>query len=116
VPAPADPAPPAPRSILEAIQPHPGSFDTTAMARGEPGVPRRFDWRGRTYEVAEVLGTGREIENASGTTGDSYVRRHVFRVRTTSGEILVLAGARAKNAGPARWLLRSIEGPAAPPA
>ena len=77
-------------------------------------MPRRFDWRGRTYEVAEVLGTARETENASGTTGDSYVRRHVFRVRTTTGEVLVLAGARAKNAGPARWLLRSIEGPAAP--
>ena len=109
------PTPPL-RSVLEPIEPQAGSFDARFMARGEPGVPRRFTWRGRAYEVAEVLGTEREVENASGSSGDAYVRRHAFRVRTTTGEVMVLAGARAKNAGPARWILRSIQDAAPPPA
>jgi hypothetical protein len=104
---PEDPAP-RPRTVLEPIEPEPGSFDARAMARGEPGVPRRFIWRGTTYEVAEVLGAERETENYSGGARDSYARRHSFRVRTTSGEVLVLAASRGTAGGAPRWILRQI--------
>jgi len=76
------------------------------MARGEPGVPSRFAWRGRTYVVAEVLDTRRETEDAG---GDRYVRRHAVRVRTETGEVMVLSGARGAGGRAARWILRSIE-------
>lgn len=106
-----DSQPPRVLSVLEAIHPHPGTFDASTMARGEPGLPRRFDWRGRTYEVAEVLGTARETENASGLPNDAYVRRHAFRVRTATGEIMVLSALRGTARGAPRWTLRSLEVP-----
>ena len=98
-------------SVLEAVRPHPGSFDPAGMARGEPGLPKRFDWRGRTYEVAEVLSTAREVENASGLENDAYVRRHAFRLRTTTGEVMTLAAVRGTGRGGPRWTLRSLEEP-----
>ena len=32
--------------VSEAIQPVVGTTDTAGMARGGPGLPRRFVWRG----------------------------------------------------------------------
>ena len=97
------------RTILEPIQPHPGRFEAHAMARGEPGVPARFDWRGRTYAVVEVLDVRRETENYSGSARDTYVRRHVYRVRTDSGEVMVLTASRGASGPAARWELRHLE-------
>jgi len=73
---------PSEEFVGEALVPTPGSFDATAMARGEAGCPREFTWRGETYAVAELLaswkGTGKD-------RGETYLRRHWFRVRTTGG-------------------------------
>jgi hypothetical protein len=102
---------PRAHTVLEPIVPEPGSFDARTMARGEPGVPRRFAWRGATYEVAEVLGTERETENYSGGARDNYLKRHLFRVRTTSGEVMVLAASRGPTGGAPRWTLRQILAP-----
>jgi hypothetical protein len=41
--------------VSEAVTPEAGSFDAAAMSRGEPGLPRAFTWRGRRFEVAEVV-------------------------------------------------------------
>jgi hypothetical protein len=84
------------------------------MARGEPGVPRRFDWRGRTYDVAEVLESARETHREGGAEGEDYVRRHAFRVRTTTGEVMLLSGARGSSSGGPRWTLRHVEEPVPP--
>jgi hypothetical protein len=97
------------RTILEPIAPHPGSFDARAMARAEPGVPRRFDWRGKTYVVVEVLETWRETEAPMGGSTDRYVRRHAARVRTESGETMLLSATRGVSDRAARWTLRAIE-------
>ena len=102
---------PLPRTVLEPIEPEKGSFDPRGMARGEPGVPRRFAWRGTTYEVADVLGTERETSNYSGNVHDVYARRHAFRVRTTSGEVMVIAASRKTAGGAPRWVLRQILAP-----
>jgi hypothetical protein len=98
------------RSVLEPIRPHAQAFQARAMARGEPGVPAKFDWRGRTYAVLEVLESRRETENERGTAADGYVRRHVVRVRVDSGEVMLLSASR--GGGGDRWVLRSIEEPA----
>jgi hypothetical protein len=100
---------PVVRTVMEPVTPEPGSFDPRAMARGEPGVPRRFSWRGTTYVVAEVLGTRREVENYSGSDKDTYARRHVVRVRTESGEVMSLSATRGARGHATRWILREME-------
>lgn len=95
---------------MEAVTPHPGLFDARAMSRGEPGVPAKFDWRGRTYSVVEVLQSRRETENYSGTAKDTYARRHVIRVRVDTGEVMALSASRGDTRGAPRWILRSVEG------
>lgn len=48
------------RFVSEAIVPDVSTFDTSRMAVGEPGLPRRFLWRGQVIEIAAVLRTWRE--------------------------------------------------------
>lgn len=100
---------------MRPIVPEPGSFDARAMARGEPGVPRRFTCDGRRYEVAEVLGPAeRETGPCRHGSDERYVRRHVTRVRTTEGEVLTLSAARLSPRGAPRWVLRrAAPGPGA---
>ena len=94
--------------VGEALVPTPGSFDASAMARGEAGVPRTFAWRGETHEVAELLaswkGTGKD-------RGETYLRRHWFRVRTTRGTTLTIyceRQARNTNRPKSRWWVYTL--------
>jgi hypothetical protein len=45
--------------IGEPIQPVEGTFDPAAMTRAEPGLPRRFIWRGTEYTVTSGRNPGR---------------------------------------------------------
>ena len=96
------------RTILEAVTPS-GGFDARQMARGEPGAPAKFEWRGRTYAVVKVLETWRETENYGGGAKDTYARRHLFRVLTDSGDVMCLAASRGPAGKGGRWVLRHIE-------
>jgi hypothetical protein len=97
------------RSVVEPIEPHPEAFRASDMAAAGPGVPERFDWRGTTYVVTEVLASWRETENYTGAARDHYVKRHAYRVRTASGEVMVLSAARGARDRSARWVLRRVE-------
>lgn len=92
--------------ISEPITPDAGTFDTAAMARGEPGLPTGFAWRGKHYEIAEVLeawkGNGREGEAAK------YLRRHWFKVRVGSGEVMTLYCLRQSRDGKKRWWMYCV--------
>ncbi len=82
---------PAEEFVSEAISPHPGTADTAAMARGEPGLPTGFRWRGRDYLVAELLESWKTNNDGhGGGDANKYLRRHWFRIRTTTGEIMTL--------------------------
>ncbi len=98
--------------ISEPITPD-GSFDPTGMASGEPGLPGRFRWRGREWIVAGVLETSREYGDCKHGSGERYLRRHCFRLRTTDGHVLRIYFQRSFGRGrpSARWWLRSIEEP-----
>ena len=48
------------RFVSESIKPITETVDTSRMAIGEPGLPRKFLWRGRTITVQAVLRTWRE--------------------------------------------------------
>lgn len=101
--------------ISEALRPDGGTFDTAAMSRGEPGLPGKFRWRDRDLTVAEVLESGREFGDCSHGSGERYVRKHVYRVRMTTGEVMKISFqrtfGRAKRTA-ARWWLHSMEEPA----
>jgi len=97
------------RFISEAIEPIAGEFDPAAMAAGEPSLPARFRWRGREYEVAELLESRRELTPRS-FEEDRYLRKHWFRIRTRCGvEMNLYFQRRSRDVrGGKRWWLYTI--------
>ncbi|HEY7117892.1 MAG TPA: DUF6504 family protein [Tepidisphaeraceae bacterium] len=95
--------------VSEAIEPVAGSFEASAMARGEAGAPRAFAWRGNSYVVARMLGAWK---SSSADRGEMYLRRHWYRVETESGERMTIyceRQARSAKAAKKRWWLYSVE-------
>ncbi|HDQ73223.1 MAG TPA: hypothetical protein ENN19_14190 [Chloroflexi bacterium] len=100
---------------LEAIrfigQPVTVAFDRPPAYEKKPGCPDRFDWRGETYHVHELLGEwhnyerrGRMANNMrpshavrASRTGSWGVGRYYFRVRTDTGRIFELYYDRAST-------------------
>lgn len=103
------------RFVSQPIQPDGASFDAVRMAAGEPGLPARFRLGSTTYEVAEILERSREYGDCRHGSGERYLRRYVFRVRTTGGEILTIqfhrSFAKPRGRSAARWWLLRIEVP-----
>jgi phosphoribosylglycinamide formyltransferase-1 len=98
--------------IGEPITPVPETADARTMARGGPGLPRRFVWRGREVAVEAVLETRRSLGPCTSGSGERYVRKHWFTVRTTSGETMTLYFDRQPRRGKspkARWWLYSLK-------
>ncbi|MEO6845810.1 MAG: DUF6504 family protein [Chthoniobacterales bacterium] len=98
--------------ISENIEPLEASFDATRMAMGEPGLPRKFRWRKEEHEVLEVLEHWKEYGDCTHGSGERYLRKHGFRVRTVDGLVLNIYfqrtfGRAKKNA--ARWWIHSLE-------
>lgn len=93
--------------ISEEIRPLPGSIDAASMAVGEPGLPRRFTWRGDIYEIAEVVERWKSSTREGGrATGETYVRRHWIELVTTGGERMVIyCERRQQRRGQSRWWL-----------
>ena len=80
--------------ISEPIEPVAGAFDTTAMTRGEPGLPERFKWRDKEYAVADVLEAWKELGPCRSGGNEKYLRKHCtascFRVISMPFIILVV--------------------------
>jgi hypothetical protein len=99
------------RFIGEPLTPVPGTGDAAQAARGSPGLPQRFTWRGTEYEVAAVLKTWRETGPCRSGSPEQYVRKHWFTVRTTSGEEMTLyfeRQARSRRQHKKRWWLFAV--------
>ncbi len=100
--------------ICEPLAPEPRTGDTAAMARGEPGLPSSFTWRGRRYTVAEVLKTWKSSSPEGGKAGgEMYLRRHWYRFMAGTGEVLtVYFDRQSRSRNPhRRWWLYTIEQP-----
>ncbi len=98
--------------ISEIIKPVEGTFDTASMTRGEPGLPKKFTWREKEYEVSEVLEVWKETGPCKSGSDEPYLRKHWYKIRTTTGEIMTLyfeRQARSKGQSKARWWLYTIE-------
>ena len=101
---------PEPQFISEPIIPAPGSFDASGMARGEPGLPSHFTWRKQSHTVVEVIETW-TTSNRS-LCGETYLRRHWYKVRTEAGLIVTLYCERKPkpaNTARRRWWLYTME-------
>ena len=96
--------------VSEPIKSESNSVDTAAMARGEPGLARRFAWRNQKHEVADVL----EVWTTSapeGGRGESYLRRHWYKLLTTDGTTMTLYCERQPKPGKStrhRWWLYTV--------
>ncbi len=102
--------------VGERIVPVPGMLHTLGMTRREPGLPRRFTWRGEQCEVAEVVERWKQTGPCTSGSGERYVRKHWFRVRTTDGREMVLYFERQARRGrqqKSRWWLYTMVSDAA---
>lgn len=93
-----------------------GGFDADAMARGEPGLPKGFRWRKRMIEIAGVLESWKEHGDCRHGSGERYLRKHVYRLRTVDGLVLKVYFQRSFGKArriAARWWLQSVEEPVA---
>ena len=101
--------------ISEPIEPGAGTFGSAAMARGEPGLPGTFAWRGREYGVAQVIESWKSTgpDTWGGTV--EYLRKHWYRIRTTTGETMTIYFDRqppkGRSASRRRWTLFSMREP-----
>ncbi|HSV14733.1 MAG TPA: DUF6504 family protein [Tepidisphaeraceae bacterium] len=94
--------------VSEPITPEAASFDTSAMSRGEPGIPRRFTWRAQTYEVAALLSTWK---TSTRERGELYLRRHWFEIQTKDDRRMTLYCERQKKMAKKpkqRWWVYSV--------
>jgi hypothetical protein len=97
------------RFISEPIDPVAGTADVSSMARGEPGLPRQFTWRGRTYAVAAVVQAWKRSEPERHKPGNErYLRRHYWTVETTDGQQMTLYCLRSAKPGKHRWFLYTV--------
>lgn len=98
--------------ISEPIVPQPGTFDVGAMTTGEPGLPTQFTWRKTLYTVAQVLETWKESGPCPYSKTEMYLRKHWYRLRTTTGETMTLYFNRQPRRGKPgktdRWILYSM--------
>ena len=98
--------------ISEAIKPKVDAIDTSRMAVGEPGFPTEFVWREKTVQVDKVLRTWRETGPCHHGSGEMYVRKHWFEVKTTDGRQMKIYFERQVRPGASkkdRWWLFSVE-------
>lgn len=99
--------------ISESIAPKAGTFDISAMAKGEPGLPSHFTWRKTEYRIYEVLDTWKSLTGCSSGGDEMYIRKHWFKIRTTTGEVMVLYCDRHRRPGKQGkkdcWTLYTIE-------
>lgn len=101
--------------ISEPITPVAGAFDTSLMRQGLASLPSAFTWRGKRYEIIEVLEHTKQSSREGGfACGELYLRRQMFRVRLDTGEEAQIyferqprAGATRKTAK-SRWFLYTL--------
>ncbi len=102
--------------VGESIAPRAGTFDTRRMARGEPGLPTGFVWRGRSLDVIEELSAWKESSREGGrASGELYLRRHYFKLLMSDGATWTVSFLRQspRSGSPKkRWFLYTLEPPA----
>jgi hypothetical protein len=100
--------------IGQGIVPSETSFSLSAMVTGKPGLPQQFSWQGKTYAVLAILEEWTECGDCRHGSGERYVRKHWFRVRTTGElEMKIYFERQQRSSGGSRWRLYSLREPEA---
>jgi len=104
--------------ISERIDPVADTFDTENTPVGEPPFPARFIWRKKEYAVDQILRKWKETgADRSHGSGEKYLRKHWFHIRTTSGKEMKIyfeRQARSKTQRKTRWWLYTLVAPSDP--
>ena len=99
--------------VSESIRPRAGSFDASAMGRGEPGLPSAFQWRDAWYDVIECRTYWKETSSEGARAGgDVYLRRHCYELDMSDGSVWTVYCVRQppRSGSPkALWYLYTIE-------
>jgi len=100
------------RFISERIFPDTESVDFGDTPIGEPPFPHRFTWRDAEYTVDVIVRRWKESKpDSTHGSGESYVRKHWFQVKTTSGHEMTIyfeRQARTRAQRKARWWLYTV--------
>jgi hypothetical protein len=110
-PTPAD-SPAKAEFVCEELITVAGSADTAMMARGEPGLPRRFTWRRTEYEVVGVIEMWKTIGPCRNGSGEMYLRRHWYKIQVNPRLVMtVYCDRQAKNSRKpkSRWWVYTTE-------
>lgn len=95
--------------IGEAIVPEDTSFVVSPMTTGAPGLPQAFTWRDKKFSVAEILEQWKEAGDCHHGSGERYIRKHWFRIRTTDGlEMKLYFERQRRSSGGSRWRLYTL--------
>lgn len=98
--------------ISEPIQPGSGTFHSQSMVKAEPGLPQRFRWRDQEYTIVEVLQVWKESGPDKDGSGQMYLRKHWYKVRTEPDLIMNIyfeRQSRSKSQTKKRWWLYTLE-------
>jgi hypothetical protein len=96
--------------VSEPMAPRRGTFSAAGMARGEPGLPSRFTWRGREYAIVSVLRAWKSSTREGGV-GELYLRRHWYQIQCDDGQRLTIYCERKPKPGRTakhRWWVYSV--------
>lgn len=78
------------------------------MARGAPGVPGRFTWRGREYRVRSLLHVRKNLRPCRSGSAERYVNKHFYEIETETGERMTLYRTRSGSLKDT-WMLYTID-------
>ena len=96
--------------IGEAIVPEGMSFAVSSMTAGGPGLPRTFSWRDKKFTISEILDQWKEAGDCHHGSGERYVRKHWFRIRTRDGlEMNIYFERQRRSSGGSRWRLYTMQ-------
>lgn len=98
------------RFISEQLRPIPEALDFAGAAPGEPAIPRKFQWRGDTVEIAEVTRKWKSTSPCTHKSGERYVSRHWYDITTVDGRYLRIyfeRQARSRRDSKKRWWVYS---------
>ena len=98
--------------VCEELVPVPGTADAAMMSRGEPGLPKRFLWRGVEYEVVGVIGTWKTHGPCRHGSGEVYLRRHWCKIQVRPHRVITVycdRQARNRRKPKSRWWVYMVE-------
>lgn len=99
------------RLISEKLDPVFDEVDSRQIVPGAPLLPTRFLWKGIDLPVSEILEQWKESGPCRHGSGERYIRKHWFRLKTASGQEMKVYFQRQPRPGTksaSRWWLYSL--------